>query len=167
MFFRKKDKIVEHLLTQNPNRTYWQEVAYRFRKNRMAVWALRCLYVLIFVALFADFLANEKPIVCQLNQKVYFPIAKSYFVDLGLAKWDATLLNVDWQNLNYDWKILPPIAYSDNTMDKLNMNYVSPLGRQTGIRSWHYKHWLGTDELGHDVLAGMIHGTRIAVSVGI
>ncbi|MBL7785950.1 MAG: ABC transporter permease [Chitinophagales bacterium] len=167
MFFRKKDKIVEHLLPQNPNRTYWQEVAYRFRKNRMAVWALRCLYVLIFVALFADFLANEKPIVCQLNQKVYFPIAKSYFVDLGLAKWDATLLNVDWQNLNYDWKILPPIAYSDNTMDKLNMNYVSPLGRQTGIRSWHYKHWLGTDELGHDVLAGMIHGTRIAVSVGI
>ena len=110
MFFRKKDKIVEHLLTQNPDRTYWQEVGYRFRKNRMAVWALRCLYVLVFVALFADFLANEKPIACQLNQKVYFPIAKSYFVDLGLAKWDAALLNVDWQNLNYDWKILPPIA---------------------------------------------------------
>ena len=33
--------------------------------------------------------------------------------------------------------------------------------------SKRWQHWFGTDELGRDVLAGMIHGTRIAMTVGI
>ena len=28
------------------------------------------------------------------------------------------------------------------------------------------KHWFGTDKLGRDIMAGMIHGSRISLSIG-
>ncbi|MDF1673785.1 MAG: ABC transporter permease, partial [Vicingaceae bacterium] len=43
---------------------------------------------------------------------------------------------------------------------------VGPFDEQD-VESSKWKHWLGTDALGHDVFAGMIHGTRIALLVGI
>lgn len=167
MFFNKKiDKAVQ-LLTDNPNRTYWQEVSYRFGKNRIAVWALRFLYVILFIALAADFIANDKPLVCSLDKQVHFPIFHNYGVKLGIAKWEERFVTRNWNEHTYDWAIFPPIPYSPTSMDKKNRNYVGPFDEQHNNKSAQYRHLMGTDELGRDVAAGMVHGTRIAVSVGI
>ena len=61
---------------------------------------------------------------------------------------------------------MPLIPYSHNTLDGYNTDYVSPFGDQT-VESKRYWHWLGTDQLGRDVAAGMIRGTRIAMLVGV
>ena len=54
--------------------SYWAIVRRQFRKNRLAVWSLRMLYLLLFVALTADFIANERPLYCRIDGETYFPV---------------------------------------------------------------------------------------------
>ncbi len=168
MFFGNKSK--RRLLSQVENgaisQSYWAIVRRQFRKNRLAVWSLRGLYVLLFVAVFGDFLANEKPLYCKIEGKTYFPIFKQYAVNLGWAQWDARFVLADWSELPYESVIFPLVPYSYNTIDRKNLSYAHPWKKQN-IRSWRWRHWLGTDQVGRDVLAGMIAGTRMAMLVGI
>ena len=116
---------------------------------------LRRLF-LISVALFADFLANDKPYYLRIGEQTYFPIFRSYLVSAGLAHWPAELLNVDFKKL-----------------DGAQSRFFRPfhIGRPTSICSeplrasfakalaWH-------GQLGRDVMAGMIHGSRVSLSIG-
>ena len=167
MFFKKKEKKLaeqaeQGTLAQSP----WSQVRRRFRARHMALWSWRVLLVLVFVALFSDFIANEKPLYCKLGGKTYFPVLRQYAVDLGLAKLDTVFLQKGWDEHEYEDAILPPIPYSASTLDPKNTGYRSPFGRQT-LKSVRYRHWLGTDRLGRDVSAGMVAGTRVALLVGI
>jgi peptide/nickel transport system permease protein len=87
--------------------------------------------------------------------KIYFPILHGYLVKLGVAKWPSELLNADFKALNSDRSIFPPIPYRPS-----NINLTVPF--ETPSK----QHWLGTDKLGRDVMAGIIHGSRISLSIG-
>lgn len=148
------------------DQSFWANVKRQFGKNKLAVYSLRFIYVLIFIAVFADFIANEKPIACKYNNAVYFPLLKSYSVDLGFSNWQPEFQNVTWKDLEYEWVVFPLVPYLPKNMDAYNSQSVSPFAEQE-IKSTRWKHWLGTDELGHDILAAMIHGTRISLQVGL
>lgn len=148
------------------DQSYWGIVKRQFKKNRLAVWSLRMVYVIFFVGIMADFIANDKPIFCRINGNNYFPIFKSYGVALGIAKYPAELANVNWNDVRYDFVIRTPIPYSPQNLDLKNKDYKSPLDEQD-VESSRWRHHLGTDNLGRDVLAGMVHGTRTAMLVGI
>ncbi|MCC6723758.1 MAG: ABC transporter permease [Saprospiraceae bacterium] len=164
MFFQKKaNSLAEQAsLAQTP----WAQVWRRFRKGRMARWSWRVLLGLGIVALLADFIANEKPLYCKLGGNTYFPVFKQYAVDLGLAKWDTIFLQKSWDEHAYEAAIFPPIPYSATTLDLKNTRCRSPFGSQS-VKSLRWRHWLGTDQLGRDVAAGMVAGTRVALLVGI
>jgi peptide/nickel transport system permease protein len=167
MFFGKKkqNQIADSLKQASSDQRYWAIVKRQFKRNRVAVWSLRILYVLLFIAITSDFLANEKPVYCKIEGQHYFPIVHQYLVDLGWAGWDAVFINKDWSQHEYQSVIFPPIPYSASSLD-LDNQYRSPFGPQRVV-SKRYWHWLGTDGLGRDVTAGMIRGTRIALIVGV
>lgn len=148
------------------DQSYWAVVKKQFKKNRLAIWSVYIIFIIFAIAIFADFLANEKPIVVKYNGKIYFPVFKEYAVDLGVAKWSAEMLNADWKNMEFEWAVWPAVPYLPKNIDFSNAQSVGPFDKQH-VKSKKWRHWLGTDELGRDVLAGTIHGTRIAVSVGI
>jgi peptide/nickel transport system permease protein len=133
----------------------WSNVWKQFRRNRIALAGFLVVLFLLFVALFADFLANDKPYFLSYREKTYFPIVRSYLVGAGLAQWPAELLNVDFKKLENATAVFPPIPYRPT-----NVDLFAPLEPPTD------KHWFGTDKLGRDVLAGMIHGSRISLSIG-
>jgi peptide/nickel transport system permease protein len=151
--------------TKKPDQSYWGIVKRQFGKNKLAVWSLRVVYAIFFIGIFADFFANEKPLYCKLDGKTYFPIFREYAVSLGLANTPSELLNVDWVNAKYDAVVRAPIPYSPLTQDWDNA-FANPTKKQD-VRSWRFRHFLGSDQLGRDLLSGMIHGTRIAMLVGI
>ena len=69
------------------------------------------------------------------------------------------------QLANDQHRFLPAIIpYSANHTD-LDNTAVSPF-QQQNISSLYERHWFGTDNLGRDVLAGLIAGTRTALLVG-
>ena len=168
MIFGKKkiDNLVKTQQLRELDQDYWAIVKRRFQKNKLAKWSLRVLIVIIFIALFSDFIANEKPLYCKIEGKTYFPILKEYAVDLGLSKWEPKFIRIPWQEHDYEYRIMPPIPYSHFTFDKKNIHFVSPFGKQD-VSSNRYWHWMGTDYLGRDILAGMIRGTRVAMLIGI
>ena len=151
--------------TNKADQSYWGIVKRQFNKNRSAVWSLRVVYAIFFIGVFADFFASEKPIYCKLDGKTYFPVLRDYAVDLGLASVPPELMNVDWLNANYEAVLRAPVPYSPLTQDFDNA-YANPTKKQD-VRSWRFRHFLGSDQLGRDLLSGLIHGTRIAMLVGI
>jgi peptide/nickel transport system permease protein len=133
----------------------WSDVWRRFRRNPIALAGFYVVCVLAFVALFADFLANDKPYYLQYRGKVYFPIFRSYLVGLGVSHWPPELVNADFKKLPGARSIFPPNPYRPS-----NINLLEPLETPSS------KHWFGTDKLGRDVASGMIHGSRVSLSIG-
>ena len=164
---RKEKRLAEEMAHRKAiGQSYWAIVRRQFRRNRMALWSLRLLYVFFFIALFGDFIANERPLYCRLEGVTYFPVMRQYGEGLGLVKREARFFQKGWHEHEYESVVWPPIPYSAGTIDRRNSNYVSPGGTQR-VESPHFRHWLGTDQIGRDVAAGLISGTRIAMMVGV
>lgn len=170
MLFGKKhiDRVEQELGSTKQGQRYWHLIRNRFRKKRAAVWALRVIYVFAFIALFADFIANEKPLYCKIDGSVHFPIFRQYLVDLGLAKQHGPFLHINWRESQGEFESIffPPIPYSYDTQDLDHLNFVGPFDDQQ-VASFRFRHWLGTDKLGRDVAAGMVNGTRMAMLIGL
>ena len=167
LFFwnRKKEAQIPNDVNRNDN-AYRKRIRRRFWSDRSSRYAVYMLAALCFIGIFADFLANEKPIYCVYQGKSYWPIFKSYGVDLGIAAWDDDVKYIDWHEADYDRVVLPLIPYSASYQDRANAGFRKPGGPQK-VKSNRYWHWLGTDQLGRDIAAGMVRGTRISLAVGL
>jgi peptide/nickel transport system permease protein len=136
-------------------RGYWSHVWRQFKRNRLAAGGLYVVLGLLTVAVLADVLANDKPYYMRYHGKDYFPIFRAYLVKLGIRRWPPEILNVDYKDLGAQRIIFPPVPYRSDGID-LTVPFADPsLG-----------HWLGTDKLGRDVMAGIIHGSRVSLSIG-
>lgn len=143
-------------MAQPRPQTYWRLVRRQYRKHTLAVIALWFIGFMVIVALFADFIANDRPIVCSYKGTLYVPVIQTYLVDLGVSQYPPDLQNVDWKTLDYDWSVFPPVPYAPSATDLAN-SLISPLESD---------HFLGSDQLGRDILSGLIHGARISLSIG-
>ena len=144
----------------------WRGLWFLLRRRRATRWSVYTLFFLLFVAVAADFLANEKPLYCKIGGETEFPVLKDYGVAMGLTSWEAKYIRMEWSEHDYETVWMPLIPYSPTSLDRKNTKFKSPFAEQD-ISSLRYRHWLGTDKLGRDVMAGMIHGTRVAMMVGI
>lgn len=138
-----------------PAQSYWRQVWRRFTLNPLAIIGLWVSICLILIACFADFIANDKPYYMIHKDKTFFPIALHYLDKLGIAAWPSELRQIDFTQLTTDQAIFPPIPYAPNRIDLL-ASFAEP----------SREHWLGTDNLGRDVMSGIIHGARISLSIG-
>ena len=135
--------------------SYWRSVWSHFKRNRLSVVGLWVSIGLIAIALLADFIANDQPYYMVYQGKTYFPIVQTYLDRLGLLPLPEALRQADFTTLTPEQAIFPPVPYRPNRIDLL-----SPLEEPSP------DHWLGTDTLGRDVLSGIIHGSRISLSIG-
>jgi peptide/nickel transport system permease protein len=132
------------------------EVWRRLRRSGTALSALVLLVPLVFCALFADLLANDRPYAMTVDGTRYHPAFRGMLVDAGLARWPAPLAGMDFKSAAGPDAVFPPVPYRPSAIDLSN-----PLAPPSP------RHWLGTDKLGRDILAGMIHGARISLTIGI
>ena len=118
---------------------------------------------LFVVSLFADFLANDKPILIRYNERFYTPILVSYPETIfgGDFETEAEYTDPEVQELIRDkgWIIWPLIPYSFGT---IVLDLPTPAPSPPTIQNW-----LGTDDQGRDVVARLIYGFRISVLFGL
>jgi len=132
----------------------------RLSKNRAFRLSKAWLIFLLFMALFGDFVANDKPLFCRYEGTIQFPIFQEI---LGLASPFNETTN--WDSPQITSKVFPLIPYHFDTIDPLNSQFKSPFGKQP-VKSLRFRHWLGTDQIGRDVFAGMIIGARVSLVIG-
>ncbi len=71
-----------------------------------------------------------------------------------------------WAHEPYGTGLPPLIPYHAHTLGTSEELAVSPFEAQQ-VSSWYYRHWLGTDDYGRDVAAGLLEGLQHALIIGI
>ncbi|MDQ0318423.1 microcin C transport system permease protein [Pararhizobium capsulatum DSM 1112] len=163
----------------------WQN----FKANRRGYWSFWLFLVLFVLSLFAEFIANDKPVLVSYKGEFLVPALVQYpeekfLGDLGfLAVTDYNSAEiVDEINAN-GWMIWPPIHYSYQSansyiphsaptapfwlMDKAERCSGYPQGENDPGCTLGNMNWLGTDDQARDVTARMIYGFRISVLFGL
>ncbi len=129
----------------------------RLRRNTPAMGALVFIVAMFVVSWLAPVIANNRPLVMRYEGKLMFP-AIAQLTPVRFVVHYRELDSVDFEALRYDrtaGAIMPLVPYSPlaSSLDE-RLEPPSP------------RHLLGTDELGRDVLARMIHGAGISLKVG-
>ncbi|SVB56819.1 uncharacterized protein METZ01_LOCUS209673 [marine metagenome] len=134
-----------------------------FRANRRGYWSLWIFLFLFLISIFAEFLANDKPIFIQYDGHFFFPILVSYPETIfgGDFETEAEYSDPEVQNLigKKGWSIWPLIPYS---YDTVIWDLPTPAPSPPTIQNW-----LGTDDQGRDVVARLIYGFRISILFGL
>lgn len=151
----------------------------QFRKNKPAYISFYVLLVLAVVALLAPFIANEKPIYAKYKGETLFPafsFKNNYrFADQSSGDSINIQLDIaDWKRMDFESVWWAPVPWSPGSPDKANRNCKGPGDPQLFITAQgdsvfipsRFKHRMGTTENGEDVLAVLIHGTRISLGIG-
>lgn len=134
-----------------------------FNKNRRGFYSLIIFLVLFFISIFAEFIANDKPIVVNYKGGIYFPVVKEYrettFGGVFETETDYRDPFIKKQISENGWAIWPIIEYSYRT---INFGISEPAPTSPDSQNL-----LGTDDQGRDVLARLIYGFRISVLFGL
>ena len=134
-----------------------------FRANRRGWWSLWLFLVLFLVTLFAEFIANDKPLLVRYEGALYFPVFVEYPETAfgGFLPTEAEYRDPEVEGLIREkgWIVWPPIRYSYDTI-----NYDIPTPAPSPPTS---DNWLGTDDQGRDVSARLIYGFRVSVLFGL
>ena len=169
------------------NKRRWEN----FKANRRGYWSLWLFLALFVLSLFAEFIANDKPMFVWVNGRPFFPAVITY-PDTAFAKQhDPNLFGTaaDFRDdylmglieKEHGTVIWPPIHFSYNTQVS---HPPSPFPskptwmlteKDCEFAATHKfakcgtleTNWLGTDDGGRDVMARLIYGFRISVLFGL
>ena len=145
-----------------------QKPKWGLRLRKLGKWpsrfALVVCIVWVFTAVFADQLANELPLSCKIEGQRHFPAFEESLAKIS-GKRSPRIYYIGKRNA-MESVVMPPVPYSPQTIDRANAGYKSPFAEQN-VEQTRFRHWLGTDSLGRDVLSGLIHGSRVALVIGL
>jgi microcin C transport system permease protein len=134
-----------------------------FKKNKRGLYSLYFLFIILFITLPAEFIANDKPLLIKYKNAYYFPVFQDY---------SEIVFGGDFETLtdyrdnyvidlieNNGWTIWPLIPFNHQT---INYNLQEPAPSPPS-----FSNFLGTDDQARDVLARLIYGFRISIIFGI
>lgn len=134
----------------------------RFKTNRRGFWSLWIFLLLFVVSLFAELIANDKPLLIQYDGAWYMPIVQRYSeaqfggeFDTEADYTDPYVVELIKEKGQIIW---PPIRFHYGT---INFDITGSVPSAPDSVNW-----LGTDDKGRDVLARIIYGFRISVLFG-
>lgn len=157
-----------------------------FKKNKRGYWSLWIFGVLFIVTLFAELVANDRPLLVSYKGEILAPV----IIDYPEEKFGGFLPVTNYRDpvvsdeiMANGWILWAPIRYSYNTVNT-EIPTAAP-----AKPSWMYTpeercvrfakgvddpgctmgnwNWLGTDDQARDVAARLIHGFRISVLFGL
>lgn len=139
------------------NRRRWQG----FKANRRGYYSLWLFLALFILCLGAELIANDKPLVVSYQGELLTPTLNFY----PETRFGGELpIEADYRDpetvqaiTDNGWMLWPPIRYSYSSINYARINPAPP----------STENWLGTDDLGRDVLARVIYGLRVSLLFGL
>ena len=171
----------------------WQRRWQAFSANRRGYWSLWFFLALLVISLFAEVIANDKPILARYKGEFLSPV----LIDYPEAKFGGFLAVTDYKDpvildeiKAHGWMLWPPIRYSYGSINKDYPRMQGAEGRCLGFPApppWATRmvpceaapdqfarynaignrNWLGTDDQGRDVIARALYGLRLSLLFGL
>jgi microcin C transport system permease protein len=165
----------------------------RFKAHKLGYRSFVVFAVLFFVSLFAEFIANDRPLLVSYKGEILFPV----LVDYPEEKFGGFLAVTDYRTPEianeikaHGWMLWPPIRYSYDTINKdypgrigdngICLGYPAPPPWASSMKlcdapadqlarfnELGNTNWLGLDSQGRDVVARVIYGFRVSVLFGL
>ena len=136
----------------------------RFKKNRIGCWSLCLFSLLVVLALVAEVLSNDRPLLVRYNGQWYAPVMQdlpetTFGGDFATqADYLDPFIREQFQKAG-NFAVFAPNTYGPKTL-----NYFDEAPNPAPPSAAHY---LGTDERGRDLLAQLVYGFRISVLFGL
>ena len=134
-----------------------------FKRNKRGYWSVWTFAILFTVSLFAEFIANDRPLIVSFNDELLFPVLVDYPESYygGFFETTAEYRDPYVQELIEDaggWMLWPMIRFSFDTIN-YEMDVPAPAPPSE-------LNWIGTDDQARDVAARALYGFRISVLFG-
>ncbi|AXN32893.1 ABC transporter permease [Vibrio coralliilyticus] len=134
----------------------------RFRANKRGYWSLWIFMTLFVFSLFAELIANDKPLLVEYEGAWYYPITTQYAETEFGGEFETEADYTDPYVIELieekGYIIWPLIRFSYDTINYNISGSVPSAPDNVNL--------LGTDDKGRDVLARIIYGFRISVLFG-
>ncbi|MDR6873744.1 microcin C transport system permease protein [Bosea sp. BE125] len=156
-----------------------------FKANKRGWWSLWIFLALFTLSLFAEFIANDRPLIVRYKGEWLFPVAVNYpeekfggflattdYRDPVIAKEITANGYAVWPLIRYSYRThnldLPVPAPAPPTwlLKDEQCRVIAERTGGTGCRDLEWN-WLGTDDQGRDVIARLIYGFRISILFGL
>jgi microcin C transport system permease protein len=144
----------------SPGRRIWL----RFRQQRLGYWSMVIFVTLFVLSLFAEVLANDRPLLVRYAGHYYLPILNNYSELTFGGDFPAKTNYLDPYirsriESGSNFAIYPPNHYRYDTVDYFAAKPypASPTA----------SNWLGTDQFGRDVLSRLLYGFRLSVVMAL
>jgi microcin C transport system permease protein len=157
-----------------------------FSRNRRAYWSLWIFAVLFGLSLFAEFIANDKPILVQYRGEYFTPIFNFYPETAfgGDFQTEAIYRDPEVKCLIASGGLEACFDDPEEIIEQAQTGVVDGEAIQKGWAIWppipysfnttvdrpgaaplppNAQNWLGTDDTKRDVLARVIHGFRLSI----
>ncbi len=134
-----------------------------FRQHRRGYVSFWIFLAVFGTSLFAEFIANDRPLLIRFDHQWYVPVLQDYSEDTfghEFMPTEADFTDPVLQNLieAHGWMLWPVVPYNYATTVK---DLPSPAPSPPSMRNL-----LGTDDQARDVLARVIYGLRLSVLFG-
>ncbi|MFT4716843.1 MAG: microcin C transport system permease protein [Paracoccaceae bacterium] len=156
-----------------------------FRSNRRAFWSLWVFSILFFTCLFAELVANDKPLLASYRSEIYFPAFSFYPETIfgGDFETEAEYPAPEVQCLIVSGGLQSCLDDPEDVMldaadgivdgEEIDKGWIIWAPVPYSFNTINYdvqpapgapdsKHWLGTDDQTRDVVARIIYGFRIS-----
>ena len=134
-----------------------------FKRNKRGYWSFWIFLVLFLASMFAEFVANDKPLLVVFDGELYLPTVAVYpETDFGGEfQTEADYRDEFVKELitAKGWMIWPPVRFSYDTVN-YNLSVPAPAPPSS-------ENLLGTDDQGRDVVARLLYGFRISILFGL
>ena len=165
----------------------------RFKAHKLGYRSFQLFSTLFLLTLFAEFIANDRPLIASYKGEILFPV----LVDYPEEKFGGFLAVTDYKTPDIQneiqangWMLWPPIRYSYDTTNKdypgrigsnnvclgypapppwaSRMKYCdAPAEQVARYEAFGNTNWLGLDNQGRDVVARIIYGFRLSTVFGL
>jgi microcin C transport system permease protein len=136
---------------------------YNFKANRRGYWSLFLFLFPFIISLFAELIANDKPLLIRYDNRFYCPLVREYPETTFGGDFPTAAQYRDPYVRELieakGWMVWPIIPYSYNT---INFDLTTPAPAPPSKENW-----LGTDDRGRDIVARLIYGFRISILFGL
>jgi microcin C transport system permease protein len=140
----------------SPNRRAWL----RFRRNRIGCVSLWIFVAMLLLSTIAELISNDRPLVARYDGETYFPL----FRNQPETRFGGDFLTpTDWKDPFVTAQFAKPGNWAFFTVNPHSAQSTDYFEKAPSPAPPSAQDWLGTDGIGHDMVARLLYGFRVSI----